>query len=161
MSKTYKWNSSKKPEEILESIADQALLQKKTFFPMSLSKDTEFNFKLAYDPVGTSRLRFSYTPSGLKGKIERSSKGCVVTAESWHFKALACNLANIFLVILLYATGAFTFTAGDLPIATALICLALAVGMTWHLLYTYKKYRNLKRHLEIINLATGVDAVAG
>ena len=164
MAAQYKWISSLRSKAVLEKAAELAILQKKIFFPMTFVyeniSDKESKFRLVYDPIGTTRLRFTYTPPGLSGIVTNTPKGCEITAAPWAFKAIMCNIAHIFLVIFLYLAGFIPiFLEPDIPVTTVAICLGLAVWLTWSLFYTYKKYRNLQRHLEIMNIAAGVNYV--
>ncbi|MCL2873915.1 MAG: hypothetical protein FWE29_03175 [Defluviitaleaceae bacterium] len=164
MSIEYKWNTPKKSKIVIESAADQALLQKKIMFPMTLSyrniNDKESEFRLVYDPIGTTKLKFSYTPPGLKGHVKSTSKGCEITAVPYSRRAVMCNIANIMLIVFLFTAGIGSlFYDAGLPVATSIICLAMGFGFAWSFYYTYTKYRNLNRHLEIMNNATGVDYI--
>ena len=160
----YKWKSSKNTKAIMESAAEQALLQKKIMFPMTFAyrsnSETESEFRLLYDPIGTIRLRFTYTPPGIYGTVKSSGKGSEITAVPYTKRARMCNIAYFVLVIfsLIGGIGALFYDAG-LPPVTAVIMVALGFGFFWNFFYTRNKYKDLTRHLEIMNKATGVDYI--
>ena len=158
MSTRYVWNSTKKSDDVIESIRN--LTNKKTRIERFSSSvkhlgNNEISFKLWFD---SSFREPNYTTPALKGIINETPTGCTVMARANVVAACISNTLEICLVILFFAVGIAALYVGFIwSILVSVIFFLLSIGSLLWFRHTFKKYRNMRAQLEIMKIATDVD----
>lgn len=155
MSTIYKWDSPKKANEVLDTIL--SITDKKTRIRPFTCTYKQPNINEVEFTLWYYGGRYSFDAPSLKGTIRTTETGCVISAEKKFVMSYIGNAITIVAIIIFYIAGvAAIFADFHLSFIPAIIFFLLAIGVTWHFVYTFKKYSNLKVHLDIMDTAAKV-----
>ena len=161
MSITYKWESSLKKNEVIESI--EYLTSRKTGLYNFRLKKYPFISRVEFEliqvcPFVLSRSAYYCDLKNLKGIIEDTETGCTVSAEPKNnINAIIRLIFSPIFILIFCALGIVALIEIKGGIYILIISFIVVVVNICIFIFTYKKYSKLKLHLHIMNTVTCTD----